>query len=251
MSAEAHATAAEPAIDAKFVHGRVQEVLNDIAQASTAAGRSKPPRLVAVSKTKPVELLQGAYDAGQRHFGENYVQELVDKAPVLPQDIQWHFIGTFQSNKAKLLAQVPSLYMVETINSAKGASALDRAWGAAGHSRKLRVLVQVNTSAEESKSGADDIETTKELCRHVAKECPNLEFGGLMTIGAPDDSEEPAAFKLLSDYRTTVAQSLGLDPESLELSMGMSGDWRQALRMGSTNIRLGSTIFGARNYGAH
>ncbi|RHZ01344.1 hypothetical protein DYB37_009905 [Aphanomyces astaci] len=103
--------------------------------------------LVAVSKTKPVADIEVAYGLDQRHFGENYIQELVEKAPVCPSDIQWHFIGHLQSNKVKtLVAGVPNLYMVESVDSIKVASKLDKAWGERQSGHPLRVMVQVNTS---------------------------------------------------------------------------------------------------------
>lgn len=111
------------------------------------------PRLVAVSKTKPVSLLMEAYNAGQRHFGENYVQEVLEKAPQMPRDVHWHFIGHLQSNKAKALVQsIPNLYSVETVDSQKIANHLNRACEGAERDELLKVMVQVNTSGEESKS---------------------------------------------------------------------------------------------------
>jgi len=224
------------------------EVLSRVAAATKRAGRAKPPRLVAVSKTKPKELLQEAYDAGQRVFGENYVQELVEKAPELPDDIQWHFIGHLQSNKAnQILKKVPNLYAVETVDSTKIADALNRAVENAEWKRRLNVYVQVNTSAEESKFGVEP-EGCVDLCTYVNSECSNLQFSGLMTIGMPDYTSRPENFQCLQDCRAKVAAALGVEEETLELSMGMSGDFEAAIESGSTNIRVGSTIFGARDY---
>lgn len=205
-------------------------------------------RLVAVSKTKPASDVREAYDAGQRDFGENYVQELLEKAPVLPQDIRWHFIGHLQSNKAKALVEgVPSLYMVQTVDSEKLANKLDSAVGAIGKRDPLSVLVQVNTSGEESKFGVAP-ETCVALAQHIARNCSNLCLAGLMTIGMPDYSSRPENFACLAECRKQVAESLGIKESDLELSMGMSGDFEAAIQMGSTNVRVGSTIFGARVY---
>ncbi|KAI8474550.1 MAG: hypothetical protein J3K34DRAFT_366172 [Monoraphidium minutum] len=231
----------------------VADALRDVAQrveaAGAKAGHAKPPRLVAVSKTKPAEAVKEAYDAGHRTFGENYVQELLDKAPQLPSDIQWHFIGHLQSNKVKSLVEgVPNLAMVETVDSAKLADRLDRCAGAAGRTTPLAVAVQVNTSGEESKHGVEPSEAVA-LAAHVATACPHLRLAGLMTIGMPDYSSRPENFECLSKCRSEVAAALGLDPNDLELSMGMSGDYESAISMGSTNVRVGSTIFGARDYG--
>ncbi|GJP53242.1 hypothetical protein CLOM_g12417 [Closterium sp. NIES-68] len=226
----------------------LRAVLQRVAQAAERAGRSAGQvRVVAVSKTKPVSLLREVYDAGQRHFGENYVQEMLDKAPQLPPDIKWHFIGHLQSNKAKtIVSGVPNLYMVETVDSSRIANYLNKAVAAVGRP-PLRVLVQVNTSGEESKHGVEPAACV-DLVRHVTSQCPNLSFAGLMTIGMPDYSSRPENFEALARCRAEVCEQLGLNPEDLELSMGMSNDFEQAVEMGSTNVRVGSTIFGARDY---
>ncbi|KAK9813009.1 hypothetical protein WJX72_007395 [[Myrmecia] bisecta] len=226
----------------------LKEVIQRVNHACKKAGRSAPPpRLVAVSKTKPVEMLQQAYDAGQRVFGENYVQELVDKVPQLPDDIQWHFIGHLQSNKAKVLVDgVPNLAMVETVDSVKLANKLNNALEQQSRPQ-LPVFVQVNTSGEETKYGVEPNECV-DLARHIHQECSKLCFAGLMTIGQPDYSSRPENFECLSRCREDVCKALDVRPEDVELSMGMSGDFEQAVELGSTNIRVGSTIFGARDY---
>lgn len=226
----------------------LRSVLARVAGAAERAGRTKEQvRVVAVSKTKPTILLREVYDGGHLHFGENYVQEIVEKAPQMPSDIRWHFIGHLQSNKAKtLVSQVPNLYMVETVDNPKIASNLDKAVATIGRP-PLKVLVQVNTSGEESKYGVDP-EACLELARHVVSQCPNLEFSGLMTIGMMDYSSKPQNFQKLVECRDEISVDFGVSPLSLELSMGMSGDFEQAIEMGSTNVRVGSTIFGARDY---
>lgn len=225
----------------------LQEVTARLAAAAARAGRDRQPRLVAVSKTKPAEAVQEAYDAGHRVFGENYVQELLEKAPQLPSDCGWHFIGHLQSNKVKaLLEGVPNLTMLETVDSEKLASKLDSTVAALGRD-PLPVLVQVNTSGEESKYGVEPKDCVA-LARHIHESCKHLRLAGLMTIGMPDYSSRPENFQCLSDCRKAVAEALGLPEAELELSMGMSGDFEQAVEMGSTNVRVGSTIFGARVY---
>ncbi|XP_078153307.1 uncharacterized protein LOC144548495 [Carex rostrata] len=226
----------------------LRAVLRRAHQAAEISGRRpEAVRVVAVSKTKPVSLIRQLYDAGHRFFGENYVQEISEKAPQLPSDIQWHFIGHLQSNKAKsLLASVPNLYMVESVDNVKIANYLDKA--VAGLGRKpLKVLVQVNTSGEESKSGINPSDCV-ELAKHVRHACPNLIFSGLMTIGMRDYTSKPENFQSLSTCRDEVCDALGVPIEKFELSMGMSGDFEQAIEMGSTNVRVGSTIFGPRDY---
>eukprot|EP00775_Hariotina_reticulata_P006934 gene6934-7152_t len=181
-------------------------------------------------------------------FGENYVQELLDKAPLLPADIQWHFIGHLQSNKVKaLLEGVANLSMVETVDSSKLADRLNRIAEGLSRPSKLSVMIQVNTSGEETKYGCDPSEVVG-LAQHVTQHCPALNLAGLMTIGQPDYTSRPENFTCLAECRLRVAEALGVPESSLELSMGMSGDFEQAIEMGSTNIRVGSTIFGARDY---
>ncbi|XP_034697133.1 pyridoxal phosphate homeostasis protein-like [Vitis riparia] len=226
----------------------LRSVLHRVQQAAERSGRGPQQiRVVAVSKTKSVSLIREVYDSGHRCFGENYVQEIIEKAPQLPEDIEWHFIGNLQSNKVKpLLSGVPNLAVVETVDDEKIADRLDRMVATIGR-KPLKVMVQVNTSGEESKSGVDPAACV-ELVKHVALGCPNLEFGGLMTIGMLDYTSTPENFKTLANCRSEVCKSLGITEEQCELSMGMSGDFELAIEMGSTNVRIGSTIFGAREY---
>jgi pyridoxal phosphate enzyme (YggS family) len=203
----------------------LNRVLHSIVQVSSA----RPVTLVAVSKTKPASLLLEAYNAGQRHFGENYVHEILEKSKELPQDIKWHFIGHLQSNKVKQVCSVPNLYMVETVDRQKIAKSLNDA--IKSQDRKLKVLVQVNTSNEESKSGCDPSETLN-LCRYVINECPNLDLCGFMTIGDLSNSkrsDENPDFEQLVSVRDSVCDELKLDKNNLELSMGMSSDYETAV----------------------
>ncbi|EME30268.1 uncharacterized protein Gasu_24180 [Galdieria sulphuraria] len=130
------------------------------------------PRLVAVSKTKPPSLIMEAYDAGHRHFGENYVQELVEKAAALPKDIRWHFIGHLQSNKVKRLLEIDNLWIVETVDRAEVADALERQCVKVGRS-SFNIYLQVNTSNEETKSGCSAIQVV-DLARHILETCPHF-----------------------------------------------------------------------------
>jgi len=212
-------------------------------------------RLVAVSKTKPVELLMDAYNAGQRSFGENYAQELVSKAAELPPDISWHFIGPLQSNKAAPLVKnvgLPKLACVETVATMKLANKLNNAvenlenYEGSEDDKKLGIYLQVNTSGEESKSGLAPGEELISLAKDITANCPRLSIDGLMTIGAPGDL---GCFDTLVKCREDVAEALGLDSvDTLDLSMGMSGDYPDAIERGATSVRVGSTIFGARDY---
>jgi PLP dependent protein len=228
------------------IASNLQEVRDKIQQACSGESSPSSVRLVAVSKTKPNALLMECYHADQRIFGENYVQELVDKASSMPADITWHFIGPLQSNKAKLLVSsvVPKAagLVVETVASLKLAKKLQSAME--DHSGKvLGIFIQVNTSGEDSKSGVEPAQVA-ELCRGIIEECPSLVIRGLMTIGAPGDV---GCFDTLRTCRDETVAALALEAP-LELSMGMSDDFQQAIARGATNVRVGSTIFGARDY---
>ncbi|CAG9569543.1 unnamed protein product [Danaus chrysippus] len=238
------------------MHG-LKTVLAQIEAAVARRNKDLPqisPRLVAVSKIKPASLIIQAYEAGQHHFGENYVNELADKAsdPDILQkckDIHWHFIGHLQTNKINKLLGSPGLYMVETVHSEKLADNLNKQWPKYMKSdEKLKVMVQVNTSGEDVKNGVEPSQAVT-LVEHVIKNCENLDFKGLMTIGQYDYdvSQGPNPdFLTLASCRKEVCEKLGLDIKDVELSMGMSSDYEHAIALGATTVRVGSTIFGAR-----
>ncbi|KAF3036425.1 hypothetical protein E8E12_002974 [Didymella heteroderae] len=242
---------------------RAKQLTENIARITSrinsASKSGQNVRLIAVSKLKPANDILALHQPPkplQTHFGENYVQELLEKSRILPRSIRWHMIGGLQSNKCKQLAeQIPNLWCVSSVDSAKKANELEKGRKALREkddtAEKLRVMVQVNTSGEEAKSGVEPGEAT-ELCRHVIDKCPNLELFGLMTIGAIARSKETTPenenedFVSLRDTRDRVAQELGWEKEKLELSMGMSADFEGAIRMGSDEVRVGSDIFGER-----
>ena len=260
MSTDATSSSSELQVN---VANNLAEVRKNIEQVCTDNNRDvNSVRLVAVSKTKPLELLQQAYhQGGQRIFGENYAQELVEKAEQFfdgsKGDITWHFIGGLQSNKANMLVKgvVPhGQLVVETVGSQKVANKLNNAMETVLKDnaenvelqQRLPVFVQVNTSGEEAKSGVTPQEAV-ELCQHIFSDntCPHLKLQGVMTIGAIGDISN---FETLVKCRDAVAEALNVDSSSLELSMGMSGDYKEAIQYGATNVRVGSTIFGARDY---
>ena len=201
--------------------------------------------MVAVSKTKPVEDLQAAYEAGQRHFGENYVDEFVEKAGQLPIDINWHFIGHLQSNKIKKLITVPNLVLFETVDSEKLAGKLNKELTKLGRTSPLSVLVQVNTSGETTKAGVTT-EQVPSLVSYIRTDCPMLRFNGLMAMGALNDVE---GFRAMAALKTSLVTE-DLTADNFILSMGTSVDYELAIQEGASEVRLGSTIFGARNYPA-
>ena len=214
-----------------------------------------PCRLVAVSKTKPVSDIVEAYNAGIRHFGENYIQELheksndstiIEKCP----DIKWHYVGHLQSNKSKLLSKVKNLFLMETIDSTKLCDKLNSESMLPESGSRLKVLVQVNSSGETQKSGTTSNEAVS-LVDHIVSKCPNLEFRGLMTIGSYGhdytQGENPD-FEVLLSCKERLLDHMGLKEADLEMSFGMSNDYLHAISMGSTNVRVGSSIFGSRQY---
>eukprot|EP00008_Paramoeba_atlantica_P006153 CAMPEP_0201489298 /NCGR_PEP_ID=MMETSP0151_2-20130828/21916_1 /ASSEMBLY_ACC=CAM_ASM_000257 /TAXON_ID=200890 /ORGANISM="Paramoeba atlantica, Strain 621/1 / CCAP 1560/9" /LENGTH=248 /DNA_ID=CAMNT_0047874843 /DNA_START=263 /DNA_END=1009 /DNA_ORIENTATION=- len=234
-----------------YAAGAVVKVLEEVESCRKEnSPKNHQVRLVAVSKLKPASMVRACYDVGHRSFGENYVQELIEKSQELPSDIEWHFIGSLQTNKVKpLLKKVPFLSFLETITSVKLANEVEKAVArliASGERKeKLRVFVQVNTSGEESKSGVSPSDCSA-LVAHLLEKCPNLIFSGLMTIGRPDASADQPDFVTLITCRNEVLEKLKLEEKDVELSMGMSADFREAIKFGSTNIRVGSTIFGTR-----
>ena len=195
-----------------------------------------------MSKTKPVEVIQELYNQGHRHFGENYIQELLEKAPLLPKDIHWHYIGHLQSNKVKKLVQIPNLYMVECVDSLKLATLLHTAISKnKERTCPLKVLVQVNTSGEESKSGISPIECSS-LVKSLVETCTLLDLCGLMTIGSPNDT---TCFQTLRECKTKIfidndnVANIGFNTEkhdAFELSMGMSADFETAVRLNITTV---------------
>ena len=199
--------------------------------------------LLAVSKTKPIAAIEDAYAQGQRLFGENYVQEAADKSQQLAHltDIEWHFIGPIQSNKTRIVAQ--SMHWVHTIDRAKIALRLSEQRPA--ELAPLNVCIQVNISGEESKSGISFADLD-ELVEIVLQQ-PNLILRGLMAIPAHQTSlaDQLETYKPLYQAYQALAQKVTtLDT----LSIGMSGDMEAAIASGSTMVRIGTAIFGARNY---
>lgn len=209
----------------------------------------KPVTLLAVSKYKPAIDIKALYDHGVRDFGENYVQELTSKAQELPKDIRWHFIGGLQSGKCKDLANgIPNLYAVHSIDSFKKVKKLNTARKTTGGD-PINIFLQINTSREEQKSGysLEDLKDLEDSINYIlSADCEKLNLLGLMTIGSFAESvggQENKDFTALVNLKKQLDEKFGLD---LELSMGMSNDFIEAIRQGSTCVRVGSSIFGAR-----
>ena len=216
-----------------------------IARAARAAGRDpESVRLVAVSKTKPAEAIAEAFACGQVIFGENYVQELVAKTAQLPSAISWHFIGHLQSNKVRQIAGLVDL--IHSVDRLSLAQEIDRQWGHLGKS--CDVLIQVNISCEPTKSGTSS-EELLDLVREVAA-LPNLRVRGLMTM--PPFFDDPDAARPYFAALRVLAREVEKEEipgvEMRELSMGMSGDFEAAIGEGATLVRVGSALFGEREY---
>ncbi|MBQ3037491.1 MAG: YggS family pyridoxal phosphate-dependent enzyme [Lachnospiraceae bacterium] len=200
--------------------------------------------LIAVSKTKPVEMLQEVYDCGCRDFGENKVQEIMDKYDQLPSDIRWHMIGHLQTNKVKYI--VDKVYMIHSVDSVKLAKEISK------EARKkgvvVKILLEVNVAKEESKFGIMS-ETVNDFYKEVV-DLPGLEVCGLMTI-APyvEDAElNRQHFVKLNQLMVDIVQEKTDNISVGELSMGMTGDYEVAIEEGATFVRVGTGIFGERNY---
>lgn len=212
------------------------------AQAKSPYGQKV--KLVAVSKTKPESDIMEAYDAGIRDFGENKVQELVSKYEDLPRDIRWHLIGHLQRNKVKYI--IGKTYLIHSVDSLRLAQEIEKE--AAKRNVTVDILVQVNISGEESKFGITK-EEAPALVDEIVK-MPHINLKGLMTI-APETSnpeEIRYVFKGLKELSIDIDYLNRDNNPVCELSMGMSGDFEAAIVEGATYVRIGSSIFGARNY---
>jgi len=221
---------------------RLQQIRSQISDAErTSNRRPGSVLLLAVSKTKPSEDIATAYQAGQRHFGENYLQEALKKQQELgAYDISWHFIGPIQSNKTRPLAT--HFDWVHSVDSLKIAKRLSEQRPA--HLSPLNICLQVNISDEQSKSGITLAELP-ELCEQVAK-LPNLTLRGVMAIPAPQDDFEQQRLP----YKTLYQAVAKLNQPGLDtFSFGMTGDLKAAIAEGSTIVRIGTALFGERNYG--
>lgn len=204
-------------------------------------------RLVAVSKTHPASYIEEAYAIGQRDFGENKVQELTAKAECLPKDIRWHLIGHLQTNKVKYIA--PFVYMIHSIDSEKLIETVEKEAAKAG--RIVKCLLQVHVAKEETKFGFSPEELEAFLTDGKYRELPHVEICGLMAMATNTDDKAEVE-REFEEARCLFAEAkekyFKADEGFKELSMGMSGDYRLAVAHGSTCVRIGSNIFGQRDY---
>jgi pyridoxal phosphate enzyme (YggS family) len=202
--------------------------------------------LVAVSKTKPAEDIQVMYNLGQRDFGENYVQELVDKQALLPQDIRWHFIGHLQSNKVKYIA--PFVHLIHGVDSVKLLKEINKQ--AAKVNRVIDCLLQAHIAQEETKFGFDFRELHELYEPHELNELANVRVLGLMGMASFTEDKEKVRqeFRYLRSLFDKFSAQVPEGNKLSVLSMGMSGDYAIAVEEGTTMVRIGSLLFGAREY---
>lgn len=199
--------------------------------------------LVAVSKTKPNEDISEAYNAGQRIFGENKVQELTDKHEILPNDIEWHMIGHLQTNKVKYIA--PFVNLIHGVDSFKLLKEINKR--ALQNDRTIDCLLQIHIATEETKFGFSEQEVTNLLQSEEFKQLENINVIGLMGMATYTDNDKQIR-KEFSGLNTLFTSLKNQHTNLNTLSMGMSGDYQLAIECGSTMVRVGSSIFGNRNY---
>ena len=228
-----------------MIKDNFEEVKGNVLKACERAGRNVDDvTLIAVSKTKPLEDLRETYEAGARDFGENKVQELVDKIPEMPNDVRWHMIGHLQRNKVKYI--VDKVYMIHGVDSLRLAEEISKE--AVKHDVVVKILMEVNVAEEESKFGIT-VADAPELAEEIAK-LPGVSLQGLMTIAPyvanPEENRE--IFAKLRQLAVDISRK-NIDNISMNvLSMGMTGDYQVAIEEGATYVRVGTGIFGERNY---
>ena len=228
-----------------MIREHLTQTRQNIDKACRRAERSaEEVELIAVSKTKPVLMLQEAYEAGVRDFGEHKVQELVDKYEALPKDIRWHMIGHLQRNKVKYL--IGKVYLIHSVDSLRLAQEIQKE--AEKKQTEVNILVEVNVAGEESKFGSSR-EETLQLVKDIAL-LPSVHIQGLMTV-APY-VEEPEANRMIFANLRQLAVDIkqeNIDNVNMHvLSMGMTGDYQVAVEEGATYVRVGTGIFGNRSY---
>lgn len=223
----------------------LQEVENKITEACKKANRSREDiTLIAVSKTKPVSMLQEVYDLGIRDFGENKVQELTDKVPEMPEDIRWHMIGHLQRNKVKQV--IDKAVLIHSVDSIRLAETIE--WEAAKKDIIVHILLEVNVAEEDSKFGLKVNEVIPAI-EQIAT-MPHIRIEGLMTIApfVENPEENRTVFKRLQKLSVDITKK-NIDNVNVNiLSMGMTNDYQVAIEEGATMIRVGTGIFGERDY---
>lgn len=229
-----------------MISKNLDEVSKRIQSAKERSPYNQQVQLIAVSKTKPVSMLQEAYNEGIRDFGENKVQELVEKYDELPKDIRWHMIGHLQRNKVKYI--VDKVYLIHSVDSLRLAEEISKE--AVKKQVNVNILIEVNIANEESKFGITTSAETIDLVRQIAK-LPNIYIKGLMTVAPFTENAEENRYyfaklrQLAVDIKNENIDNINVDI----LSMGMTGDYEVAIEEGASYVRVGTGIFGERDYG--
>lgn len=229
-----------------MIKENIEEVLANISAAKKKSSHSKNTVLIAVSKTKPVSAIEEAYACGIRDFGENKVQELVEKYDQLPKDIRWHMIGHLQRNKVKYI--IDKVYMIHSVDSLRLAEEISKE--AVKKQINMNILIEVNVAGEESKFGIHSKQECVELIKQIAN-LPNVYIKGLMTVApfTENAEENRLIFTKLRQLAVDITQE-NIDNICVDiLSMGMSGDYEVAVEEGASYVRVGTGIFGERDYG--
>ncbi len=228
------------------ITGNIAKVKSRINEVCKNSGRNPADtKIIAVSKTKPIEDIKEAYKNGFTDFGENYIQEALDKYELLDKNINWHFIGALQTNKVKLLTKFPCLF--HSLDRESLASTLQSRLES--EDKTLDCLIQVNTSGEETKSGITP-DNSINFAEFISRNCNRIKIKGLMTIAENSDDRTKIRnnFRELKELRDKIKNLNLSNFDMRELSMGMSDDFEIAIEEGATMIRIGSLIFGNRNY---
>lgn len=228
-----------------MIEENIKQVEDNIVKACERANRDRSEvTLICVSKTKPASMVEEAYKTGQRNFGENKVQEINDKYPILPDDIKWHLIGHLQRNKVKYI--INKVHLIHSVDSIRLAEQIQHE--AEKADKVMNILVQVNVANEDTKFGLQ-VSETEDVVREIAK-MPNVHICGLMTIAPFTDEPETnrVFFRKLKQLSVDI-KSKNIDNVSMDcLSMGMTGDYQVAIEEGATLVRVGTGIFGERIY---
>ena len=228
-----------------MIKEQLEIVENNICRACSKSKRNREEvTLIAVSKTKPVEDLKEAYACGMRYFGENKVQEIMDKYPQMPADVKWHMIGHLQRNKVKYI--IDKAAMIHSVDSLRLAETIQAE--AAKHQVSVPILLEVNVAEEDSKFGLS-VKDTLPLAEQIST-FPNLQIKGLMTIApfVENPEENRWVFRQLKKLSVDIDEKNIDNVDMCVLSMGMTGDYEVAIEEGSTMVRVGTGIFGSRNY---
>ena len=228
-----------------MIKENLEQVQAVIREACNKSGRKEEEiTLIAVSKTKPIEMLMRAYESGVRDFGENKVQEIIEKYPLLPKDTRIHMIGHLQRNKVKYI--IDKVALIHSVDSLRLAEEIDKE--AKKHNRIMPILIQVNIAGEDTKFGFSADKVMEEI--HQISRLANLQIRGLMTVPPfVDDAEDNRKyFRLIKQLSVDIAKE-NIDNVCMDiLSMGMTGDYDVAVEEGAHMVRVGTGIFGERNY---